>query len=195
MWWGGPSLAWSCSACFRLVWMGCSLTAAAIAYGVCEALRCVVVTMHTTSLASSFGCWRTAEPAAKVVSTSRRDDQDTQGLLDGSWLTRHLCACACQVSAGDSSLSLLPPWHIYQRTAAYYLFSRCEGGAGCCCVHMLHAYLACLFCLACSLLPLQQVGREGRGAGCSAAVRTCRMLISLRLCFCVTYDCAVQAAA
>lgn len=33
-----------------------------------------------------------------------------------------------QVSPGDSSLSLLPPWHIYQRTAAYYLFSRgaCE---------------------------------------------------------------------
>eukprot|EP00883_Tetradesmus_obliquus_P005463 jgi/Sobl393_1/15891/SZX63806.1 len=28
-----------------------------------------------------------------------------------------------QVSPGDSSLSLLPPWHIYQRTAAYYLFS------------------------------------------------------------------------
>jgi hypothetical protein len=36
-----------------------------------------------------------------------------------------ICAAPPQVSAGDSSLSLLPPWHIYQRTAAYYLFSRC----------------------------------------------------------------------
>jgi hypothetical protein len=30
-----------------------------------------------------------------------------------------------QVRAGDSTLSLLPPWHIYQRSVAYYLFSRC----------------------------------------------------------------------
>jgi hypothetical protein len=34
-----------------------------------------------------------------------------------------------QVSAGDTTLSLLPPWHIYQRSAAYYLFSRYSGGA------------------------------------------------------------------
>jgi acyl-CoA synthetase (AMP-forming)/AMP-acid ligase II len=35
----------------------------------------------------------------------------------------HVLARA-QVSAGDTTLSLLPPWHIYQRSAAYYLFSR-----------------------------------------------------------------------
>lgn len=29
-----------------------------------------------------------------------------------------------QVSPGDSSLSLLPPWHIYQRTTALYLASK-----------------------------------------------------------------------
>eukprot|EP00878_Enallax_costatus_P036567 GHUV01041074.1.p1 GENE.GHUV01041074.1~~GHUV01041074.1.p1 ORF type:complete len:511 (+),score=205.18 GHUV01041074.1:480-2012(+) len=29
-----------------------------------------------------------------------------------------------QVTPGDSTLSLLPPWHIYQRMCAYYLFSR-----------------------------------------------------------------------
>eukprot|EP00879_Flechtneria_rotunda_P005441 GHRR01005734.1.p1 GENE.GHRR01005734.1~~GHRR01005734.1.p1 ORF type:complete len:588 (+),score=208.21 GHRR01005734.1:736-2499(+) len=29
-----------------------------------------------------------------------------------------------QVSPGDSTLSLLPPWHIYQRTCAYFLCSR-----------------------------------------------------------------------
>eukprot|EP00775_Hariotina_reticulata_P004816 gene4816-5063_t len=29
-----------------------------------------------------------------------------------------------QVAAGDASLSLLPPWHIYQRTVSYYLYHR-----------------------------------------------------------------------
>lgn len=37
------------------------------------------------------------------------------------------CLSACQVCAGDSTLSLLPPWHIYQRSVAYYLFSRYVG--------------------------------------------------------------------
>jgi hypothetical protein len=27
-----------------------------------------------------------------------------------------------QVRAGDSALSLLPPWHIYERTVGYHLF-------------------------------------------------------------------------
>jgi len=44
-----------------------------------------------------------------------------------------VCVCVSaprQVSAGDSTLSLLPPWHIYQRSVAYYLFSRWGGGTG-----------------------------------------------------------------
>ena len=28
-----------------------------------------------------------------------------------------------QVRPGDSTLSLLPPWHIYQRSAAYFLYA------------------------------------------------------------------------
>ena len=32
-----------------------------------------------------------------------------------------------QPRPGDRSLSLLPPWHIYERAVAYFLFSRaCE---------------------------------------------------------------------
>ena len=30
----------------------------------------------------------------------------------------------CPIKAGDRTLSLLPPWHIYERAAAYYVFSR-----------------------------------------------------------------------
>lgn len=29
-----------------------------------------------------------------------------------------------QVGAGETALSLLPPWHIYERTVAYHLLSR-----------------------------------------------------------------------
>ncbi len=31
-----------------------------------------------------------------------------------------------EVRPGDTSLSLLPPWHIYQRSCTYYIFS--QGG-------------------------------------------------------------------
>jgi hypothetical protein len=44
------------------------------------------------------------------------------------------------VNAGDSTLSLLPPWHIYERSTSYYVLSRaakqsraCAGGCACAC--------------------------------------------------------------
>jgi long-subunit acyl-CoA synthetase (AMP-forming) len=59
-----------------------------------------------------------------TVSIAERQPQCKEEM---NFYCRPFCVCASppQVSPGDSSLSLLPPWHIYQRTAAYYLFSRC----------------------------------------------------------------------
>jgi hypothetical protein len=51
------------------------------------------------------------------------------------------------LKAGERSLSLLPPWHIYERSCSYYILSRacCQARCSACCPHrMRYLIVVCM---------------------------------------------------